>query len=130
MPRKGPRAGGSEIRVVGGVESLDEVATLIQADSILLFNLTGIPIDAYNVGGGDQERLAANIVDALTSLRRSNLPVEAIIMRDGAEAYIFPVTSVGGMEVYALITGKMAMDVEEARSLLKNYVETIISSVG
>ena len=117
-----------EIRVVGGVESLAEAAAILLADSILLFDLTGLPIDSYNVD--DERRLAANIVDALTSLRRSNLPAEEAVIREGElEGHIFPVARVGGMEVHALVTGR-GINVEDAKRLLRGYVEAITSSTG
>jgi hypothetical protein len=117
-----------EIRVVGGVESLAEAAAILLADSILLFDLTGLPIDSYNVD--DERRLAANIVDALTSLRRSNLPAEEAVIREGElEGHIFPVARVGGMEVHALVTGR-GINMEDAKRLLRGYVEAITSSAG
>jgi hypothetical protein len=128
-PEPAPAKGAEpEIRVVGGVESLAEAAAILLADSILLFDLTGLPIDSYNVD--DERRLAANIVDALTSLRRSNLPAEEAVIREGElEGHIFPVARVGGMEVHALVTGR-GINVEDAKRLLRGYVEAITSSAG
>jgi hypothetical protein len=129
-PKPAPAKGAEpEIRVVGGVESLAEAAAILLADSILLFDLTGLPIDSYNVVD-DERRLAANIVDALTSLRRSNLPAEEAVIREGElEGHIFPVARVGGMEVHALVTGR-GINIEDAKRLLKSYVEAITSSAG
>jgi hypothetical protein len=113
-----------EIRVVGGVESLAEAAAILLADSILLFDLTGLPIDSYNVD--DERRLAANIVDALTSLRRSNLPAEEAVIREGElEGHIFPVAR----EIHALVTGR-GVNIEDAKRILRSYVEAITSSAG
>jgi hypothetical protein len=128
-PKPKPAKGAEpEIRVVGGVESLAEAAAILLADSILLFDLTGLPIDSYNVD--DERRLAANIVDALTSLRRSNLPAEEAVIREGElEGHIFPVARVGGMEVHALVTGR-GINIEDAKRLLRSYVEAITSSAG
>jgi hypothetical protein len=129
-PKPEPAKGAEpEIRVVGGVESLAEAAAILLADSILLFDLTGLPIDSYNVVD-DERRLAANIVDALTSLRRSNLPAEEAVIREGElEGHIFPVARVGGMEVHALVTGR-GVNIEDAKKLLRSYVEAITSSAG
>ena len=129
VPKPAPAKGAEpEIRVVGGVESLAEAAAILLADSILLFDLTGLPIDSYNVD--DERRLAANIVDALTSLRRSNLPAEEAVIREGElEGHIFPVARVGGMEVHALVTGR-GINVDDAKRLLRGYVEAITSSAG
>jgi len=127
-PAKPAKGAEPEIRVVGGVESLAEAAAILLADSILLFDLTGLPIDSYNVD--DERRLAANIVDALTSLRRGNLPAEEAVIREGElEGHIFPVARVGGMEVHALVTGR-GINIEDARKLLRSYVEAITSSAG
>jgi hypothetical protein len=127
-PAKPAKGVEPEIRVVGGVESLAEAAAILLADSILLFDLTGLPIDSYNVD--DERRLAANIVDALTSLRRSNLPAEEAVIREGElEGHIFPVARVGGMEIHALVTGR-GINIEDARKLLRSYVQAITSSAG
>jgi len=128
-PKPEPAKGAEpEIRVVGGVESLAEAAAILLADSILLFDLTGLPIDSYNVD--DERRLAANIVDALTSLRRSNLPAEEAVIREGElEGHIFPVARVGGMEIHALVTGR-GINMDDAKRLLRGYVEAITSSAG
>jgi hypothetical protein len=123
-PKPKPARAEPEIRVVGGVESLAEAAAILLADSILLFDLTGLPIDSYNVD--DERRLAANIVDALTSLRRSNLPAEEVVIREGElEGHIFPVA----MEIHALVTGR-GINIEDAKRVLRSYVQAITSSAG
>ena len=118
------------VRITGGLESLEEISSTLAVDSIFLFNLAGMPIEAYNIK--EEDKLAAVLADILASLRKNGFPTETISIKDGVQGYILSVTQVGEMEVYALVIGgaEMAVDIEEARQLLKDYVTSIIKRGG
>ncbi|MCL7383510.1 MAG: hypothetical protein LZ167_07515 [Thaumarchaeota archaeon] len=118
------------VRVAGGLESLEEISSTLAVNSIFLFNLAGMSIEAYNIK--EEDKLAAILADILASLRKNGFPTEIIALRDSIQGYILSVTQVGEMEVFALILGgpEVAIDVEEARQLLKDYVTSMIKRGG
>jgi hypothetical protein len=118
------------VRVTGGLESLEEISSTLAVNSIFLFNLAGMSIEAYNIK--EEDKLAAILADILASLRKNGFPTEIIALRDSIQGYILSVTQVGEMEVFALILGgpEVAIDVEEARQLLKDYVTSMIKRGG
>jgi hypothetical protein len=114
-----------EVRVAGGVETLEEVSLALSAQSILLFNLAGMPIEAYNVR--DEDKIAAILADVLANIRRVGLPTDTVISMDGVKGNIFLVTEVGGMEVYAYVVGDI--NIQEAQTLLKSYISSMTRRV-
>jgi hypothetical protein len=114
-----------EVRVAGGVETLEEVSLALSAQSILLFNLAGMPIEAYNVR--DENKIAAILADVLANIRRVGLPTDTVISMDGVKGNIFLVTEVGGMEVYAYVVGDI--NIQEAQTLLKSYISSMTRRV-
>jgi hypothetical protein len=115
-----------EVKVAGGVETLEEVSLALSAQSILLFNLAGMPIEAYNVR--DEDKIAAILADVLANIRRVGLPTDTVISMDGVKGNIFLVTEVGGMEVYAYVVGDI--NIQEAQTLLKSYISSMTGRVG
>jgi hypothetical protein len=118
------------VRITGGLESLEEISSTLAVNSIFLFNLAGMPIEAYNIK--EEDKLAAILADILASLRKNGFPTETISIKDSVQGYILSVTQVGEMEVYALVLGgaETALDIEEARQLLKDYVTSMIKRSG
>gem|GEM_PF-1359134 len=118
------------VRITGGLESLEEISSTLAVNSIFLFNLAGMPIEAYNIK--EEDKLAAILADILASLRKNGFPTETISIKDSVQGYILSVTQVGEMEVYALVLGgaETVLDVEEARQLLKDYVTSMIKRSG
>jgi hypothetical protein len=114
-----------EVRVAGGVETLEEVSLALSAQSILLFNLAGMPIEAYNVR--DEDKIAAILADVLANIRRVGLPTDTVISMDGVKGNIFLVTEVDGMEVYAYVVGDI--NIQEAQTLLKSYISSVTRRV-
>jgi len=114
-----------EVRIAGGVETLEEVSLALSAQSILLFNLAGMPIEAYNVR--DEDKIAAILADVLANIRRVGLPTDTVISMDGVKGNIFLVTEVGGMEVYAYVVGDI--NIQEAQTLLKSYISSMTRRV-
>jgi hypothetical protein len=114
-----------EVRVAGGVETLEEVSLALSAQSILLFNLAGMPIEAYNVR--DEDKIAAILADVLANIRRVGLPTDTVISMDGVKGNIFLVAEVGGMEVYAYVVGDI--NIQEAQTLLKSYISSMTRRV-
>lgn len=118
------------IRITSGLESLEEISSALAVNSILLFNLAGMSIEAHNIK--DEEKLAAILADIVASFRKNGFPAETISIKDSIQGYILSVTKVGEMEVYALVLGKAdaIVDVEEARQLLKNFITSIVKKGG
>ena len=118
------------VKITGGLESLEEISSTLAVNSIFLFNLAGMPIEAYNIK--EEDKLAAILADILASLRKNGFPTETISIKDSVQGYILSVTQVGEMEVYALVLGgaETVLDVEEARQLLKDYVTSMIKRSG
>jgi len=114
------------IKISGGFESLGDLATLTGMDSIFLFNLSGLPVDSYNMKEG--ERVAASLADFILTLRRLGFPADIIILKNGLKALLLTVKKVGDMEVCALMVGKPEIDVDvhEVRELLQAYVSDLI----
>ncbi|MEM2819495.1 MAG: hypothetical protein QXK19_07210 [Nitrososphaerota archaeon] len=118
------------IRITSGLESLEEISSALAVNSILLFNLAGMSIEAHNIK--DEEKLAAILADIVASFRKNGFPAETISIKDSIQGYILSVTKVGEMEVYALVLGEAdaIVDVEEARQLLKNFITSIVKKGG
>ncbi len=118
------------VRIAGGLESLEEISAALAVNSVFLFNLAGMSIEAYNVK--EEDKLAAILADIVATLRRSGFPTEVINIKDSVQGYILSVTQVGEMEVFALLLGgpDTVIDVDEARQLLKDYVTSIIKKSG
>ena len=118
------------IKISGGFESLGDLATLTGMDSIFLFNLSGLPVDSYNMKEG--ERVAASLADFILTLRRLGFPADTIILKNGLKALLLIVKKVGDMEVCALMVGKpeVEVDVDEVRELLQAYVSDLIKGRG
>jgi len=118
------------IKISGGFESLGDLATLTGMDSIFLFNLSGLPVDSYNMKEG--ERVAASLADFILTLRRLGFPADTIILKNGLKALLLTVKKVGDMEVCALMVGKpeVEVDVDEIRELLQAYVSDLIKGRG
>lgn len=118
------------VRVAGGLESLEEISSTLAVNSVFLFNLAGMSIEAYNIK--EEDKLAAILADILATLRKSGFPTDTISIKDTVQGYILSVTQVGEMEIYALILGgaETILDIEEARLLLKDYVTSIIKKGG
>ena len=118
------------IKISGGFESLGDLATLTGMDSIFLFNLSGLPVDSYNMKEG--ERVAASLADFILTLRRLGFPADTIILKNGLKALLLTVKKVGDMEVCALMVGKpeVEVDVDEVRELLQAYVSDLIKGRG
>ncbi|MCF8884469.1 MAG: hypothetical protein L4877_01570 [Aigarchaeota archaeon] len=118
------------VKVVGGLGSLEEVSSVLNVNSIFLFNLAGMSIESYNVK--EEDKLAASLADLVTTLRKNGFPTDVISIRDGIQGFILAVTKVGEMEVYALlITGvDVSVDVDEAREMLREYVQSLIKGGG
>jgi len=114
------------IKISGGFESLEDLATLTGMDSIFLFNLSGLPVDSYNMKEG--ERVAASLADFILTLRRLGFPADTIILKNGLKALLLTVKKVGDMEVCALMVGKpeVEVDVNEVKELLQAYVSDLI----
>ncbi|RLE71172.1 MAG: hypothetical protein DRJ45_04170 [Thermoprotei archaeon] len=114
------------IKISGGFESLGDLATLTGMDSIFLFNLSGLPVDSYNMKEG--ERVAASLADFILTLRKLGFPADIIILKNGLKALLLTVKKVGDMEVCALMVGKpeIDVDVDEVRELLQAYVSDLI----
>jgi len=118
------------IKISGGFESLGDLATLTGMDSIFLFNLSGLPVDSYNMKEG--ERVAASLADFILTLRRLGFPADTIILKNGLKALLLTVKKVGDMEVCALMVGKpeIEVNVDEIRELLQAYVSDLIKGRG
>jgi len=118
------------IKISGGFESLGDLATLTGMDSIFLFNLSGLPVDSYNMKEG--ERVAASLADFILTLRRLGFPADTIILKNGLKALLLTVKKVGDMEVCALMVGKpeVEVDVNEVRELLQAYISDLIKGKG
>ena len=118
------------IKISGGFESLGDLATLTGMDSIFLFNLSGLPVDSYNMKEG--ERVAASLADFILTLRRLGFPADTIILKNGLKALLLTVKKVGDMEVCALMVGKpeVEVNVDEIRELLQAYVSDLIKGRG
>ena len=114
------------IKISGGFESLGDLATLTGMDSIFLFNLSGLPVDSYNMKEG--ERVAASLADFILTLRRRGFPADTIILKNGLKALLLTVKKIGDMEVCALMVGKpeVEVDVDEVKELLQAYVSDLI----
>ena len=114
------------IKISGGFESLGDLATLTGMDSIFLFNLSGLPVDSYNMKEG--ERVAASLADFILTLRRLGFPADTIILKNGLKALLLTVKKIGDMEVCALMVGKpeVEVDVDEVKELLQAYVSDLI----
>ena len=117
---------GEVIKISGGFESLGDLATLTGMDSIFLFNLSGLPVDSYNMKEG--ERVAASLADFILTLRRLGFPADTIILKNGLKALLLTVKKIGDMEVCALMVGKpeVEVDVDEVKELLQAYVSDLI----
>ena len=114
------------IKISGGFESLGDLATLTGMDSIFLFNLSGLPVDSYNMKEG--ERVAASLADFILTLRRLGFPADTIILKNGLKALLLTVKKVGDMEICALMVGKPEIDVniDEIKELLQAYVSDLV----
>ena len=114
------------IKISGGFESLGDLATLTGMDSIFLFNLSGLPVDSYNMKEG--ERVAASLADFILTLRRLGFPADTIILKNGLKALLLTVKKVGDMEICALMVGKpeINVDVDEIKELLQAYVSDLV----
>lgn len=118
------------VRIAGGLESLEEISSALAVNSILLFNLAGMSIEAYNIK--DEEKLSAILADIIASFRKNGFPSETISIKDSVQGYILSITKVGEMEVYALVLGEAdaTIDVEEARQLLKDFITSMVKKGG
>ena len=114
------------IKISGGFESLGDLATLTGMDSIFLFNLSGLPVDSYNMKEG--ERVAASLADFILTLRRLGFPADTIILKNGLKALLLTVKKVGDMEICALMVGKpeINVDIDEIKELLQAYVSDLV----
>ncbi|MCD6126116.1 MAG: hypothetical protein J7J19_03815 [Thaumarchaeota archaeon] len=114
------------IKISGGFESLGDLATLTGMDSIFLFNLSGLPVDSYNMKEG--ERVAASLADFILTLRRLGFPADTIILKNGLKALLLTVKKVGDMEICALMVGKpeINVNIDEIKELLQAYVSDLV----
>ena len=105
-----------------GFASLDDLAAMIGAKSILLFNQTGIPIESYNVE--DEDKVAASAADFLSLMRRFDPEFSFMISEAGRRIMLFMVGKIGEIEVYALTVGDAGSELgaEEVRDLLRAYL--------
>ena len=105
-----------------GFASLDDLAAMIGARSILLFNQTGIPIESYNVE--DEDKVAASAADFLSLMRRFDPEFSFMISEAGRRIMLFMVGKIGEIEVYALTVGDAGSELgaEEVRDLLRAYL--------
>jgi len=109
------------------VEPLQSLAKTLNLQSILFFNLAGLPIDHYNVK--DENTVAASLAEFLHMLRRFGFPTDVINLRNGGnQAYIMMVDKLGDVEVYALTVGRAegAAHEEEVKTLLRQALSMII----
>ena len=114
------------IKISGGFESLEDLATLTGLDSIFLFNLSGMPIDSYNMK--EEEHVAASLADFISTLEKLGFPAEVVILKNGMKALLLKVKRIGDVEVCALMIGKPEIEVrvEEVKELLQAYVSDLV----
>jgi len=105
-----------------GFASLDDLAVMIGAKSILLFNQTGIPIESYNVE--DKDKIAASAADFLSLMKKFDPEFSFMISEASQRIMLFMVGKIGEIEVYALTVGGAGSELgaEEVRDLLRAYL--------
>ncbi len=121
-PRK---RGEGERALIGeelGVDSLEDLASMVGVRSIILFNETGIPIESYNVS--DEEKVAASAADFISLMRKLNPGFSSMTSEDGRRVMLFSVKKIGEVEVFALAVSEAEAELgaEEIKDFLRAYL--------
>ena len=119
VPEIKPKKGG-----VLGLESLEELASMMGMDSILIFNTLGMPIESHNVS--EEDRVAASLADFITVIRKFDSSFKGLSIENERRTMILMLGKVGEMELSALTVGKSELEIEEVRDLLKTYISDMM----
>ncbi len=106
--------------------SLEEFAQMVGMNSILLFNIMGMPIEAYNIE--EEDRISASTADFVSTIRRLGSDFDYLTIEDERRMMLLSIGKVGEMEVFALAIGnpESALGAEEVRDLLRMYVSSVM----
>jgi len=118
-PEIKPKKGG-----VLGLESLEELASMMGMDSILIFNTLGMPIESHNVS--EEDRVAAALADFISVIRKFDSSFKGLSIENERRTMILMLGKVGEMELSALTVGKSELEIEEVRDLLKTYISDMM----
>jgi hypothetical protein len=122
--------GSSRIRElpIRHVNALAEVAVILGAEALMLFDNQGLVIETYNMAEEDGARVAASLTELINVLRGLGFPTEAIMFKDGSVSFIVELGRMGDVTPYCLVTGgpRLVTDVEYARETLQGYIESIV----
>ena len=119
VPEIKPKKGG-----VLGLESLEELASMMGMDSILIFNTLGMPIESHNVS--EEDRVAASLADFISVIRKFDSSFKGLSIENERRMMILMLGKVGEMELSALTVGKSELEIEEVRDLLKTYISDMM----
>jgi len=119
VPEIKPKKGG-----VLGLGSLEELASMMGMDSILIFNTLGMPIESHNVG--EEDRVAASLADFISVIRKFDSSFKGLSIENERRMMILMLGKVGEMELSALTVGKSELEMEEVRDLLKLYISDMM----
>ena len=119
VPEIKPKKGG-----VLGLESLEELASMMGMDSILIFNTLGMPIESHNVS--EEDRVAASLADFISVIRKFDSSFKGLSIENERRTMILMLGKVGEMELSALTVGKSELEIEEVRDLLKTYISDMM----
>ena len=119
VPEIKPKRGG-----VLGLESLEELASMMGMDSILIFNTLGMPIESHNVS--EEDRVAASLADFISVIRKFESSFKGLSIENERRTMILMLGKVGEMELSALTVGRSELEIEEVRDLLKIYISDVM----
>lgn len=105
-----------------GFTSIGELASVIGAKSLILFNQSGITIDSHNVE--DEDRVSASLADFIAIMRKLNPDFDSMVSGDGLRAVLVSVGTIGETEVFAFAASDkgMALELEEVRGFIRAYL--------
>ena len=106
------------------VAALRELASNLNLNAILFFNLAGLPIESYNIR--DASNIAASLAEFIHTLRRFGFPDDVIRVSNGVNVYILLVKRIEDLEIYALVVGGTELEMGDLKSVLNQLLTTML----
>ena len=106
------------------VAALRELASNLNLNAILFFNLAGLPIESYNIR--DASNIAASLAEFIHTLRRFGFPDDVIRVSNGVNVYILLVKRIEDLEIYALVVGSTELEMGDLKSVLNQLLTTML----
>ena len=110
------------------VNTLAEVAVLLRAEALMIFDDQGLVVETYNIAEEHGARAAASFAELVNFLKSLGFPTRVLIFGNSIISFIMELKRVGDVTLYSLVIGgpKLVTDTKYAREILQEYVESII----